>query len=102
VALAQIALELVRRGNAIRERARAIGERLLEAGDLLLAIARLAFGVGDERVRFLAGFELGFFFEGLGVALCLRAQDPRMLFGAPDGFGCEAFAAGDGPDDRGD
>ena len=66
-------------GDAIRERAGLLGERLFQAGDLQLARPRLALGVGDDGVRLLAGLELGFFLEGLGVARGLLAQDARPV-----------------------
>src|SRR5262249_35918564 len=102
LALAQIALELVGGGETIGERARPIGERRLEADDLLLALAGLFLGVGDQGVRLLACFELGFLLDRLGLALGLGTELPRVFFGAADGFGGDPFAAGNPVRDRGD
>ena len=99
VARAQVALEGVGRQRAVGERAGLLGERLFQAGDLHLARPRRALGVGDHAVRLLAGFELGFFLEGLGVARRLLAEDAGLFFGAADGLGRDPLAAGDPPDD---
>src|SRR6185436_5983359 len=101
VAGAQLALELLGVGDAVGERPGAVGEPLLEADDLLLPIAGLPIGVGEERVRLLARLELGFLLEGFGVALRLLAHLPDVLIGAADGVGRDALAAGPPPDDRG-
>jgi hypothetical protein len=70
-----------------------IGQPLFQADHLLLALARLAVGVGEERVRLLARFELGFFFQGIGFALGLLPHLPDVLFGAANGFCGETLAA---------
>src|SRR5207244_1994246 len=65
-----------------------------------LAIARLLLGLAEEGVRLLARFELGFSLEGFGVALGLLPHVAGLLFGAADGFGRQALAAGDPPADQ--
>src|SRR2546423_481115 len=64
VARAEVLLERIARGEAIGERARLVGEDLLETDHLLLPRPRPGFGVGNQRVRFLARLELGFLLEG--------------------------------------
>ncbi len=68
--------------------------------DFLPAVAHLLFGVRDERVGFLARFQLGFLFQRFGVALRLGAELAGVFLGAPDGVGGDAFAAGD-PEENG-
>ena len=84
VARAQVALERVGRRRAIGERAGLLGERLFEAGDLLLARPRLALGVGDhERAPVSRASSWASFFEGLGVALHGLASRASLLADRP-------------------
>ena len=83
LARAQLLLELVGCGQAIGERARLVGEGLLEAGDFLAPVARLAARPrAISVVRFLARLELRFLAEGFGVALGLLLELPGLRFGA--------------------
>ena len=70
-ARAEILFDPVGCGEAIGERARLVGEPLLEADDLLAALARLLLGFGGQLVRLFARFERRFLAKRFGVALGL-------------------------------
>src|SRR6185295_12887446 len=69
LAAPQLALEPIGLGEAVGQRAGLVGEDLLEGGDLLLALAGLAFGIGGDLVGLFARLEHRFLAGVLRVAL---------------------------------
>src|SRR5207237_645767 len=86
-------------GLAFGESRFSLAERLFEHRRLLSLLARLALRVHQNVVRFFLRLEQRLFLARLGVALRVPADAQRLLLGAADGFGRDAFAVGD-PDGK--
>src|SRR5262249_2005512 len=95
----EVALELFGPGDAIRQRASTVGERLLEAGDLLLTFTRALLRVRDEHVALLPRFEQRFLLQGFGVAREKLAHLPCLFLGPADGFCRDTLAGAEPPDE---
>ena len=85
LARAQVLFDAVGGGEPIGERARLVGEPLLEADDFLATLARLLLGFGGELVRLFARLERGFLAKVFGVALGLAEDAIGFVAGVLDG-----------------